>query len=75
MIRYIAPYTLDNPPPLGDTVWAFHDGEFVILGGHVVPLPDVADMCHQCTLRPVDFDGDICEDCAWDIHDQLDGAD
>lgn len=35
------------------------------------PRPD--DVCGKCELRPVRFEGDICEDCAWDIHDQLDG--
>lgn len=76
MDRYIPAYAPDSPPPPGEVIWSDVNGthRLVILGTHVVPSPDVADMCHQCPLHPVDFEGDICEDCAWDIHDQLDGA-
>ncbi len=31
-----------------------------------------ATLCDQCE-RPVPDSNPICEDCAWDIHDHLDG--
>lgn len=35
-VRYIQPYTPDNPPTIGDVVWAHHYGtDFLIMGQHV----------------------------------------
>jgi hypothetical protein len=37
-VRYVQAYSAENPPQVGDVVWAQHYGtDFMILGRHVVP--------------------------------------
>jgi hypothetical protein len=36
-VRYIQPYTADDPPLEGDVVWAQHYGtDFIVMGRHIV---------------------------------------
>jgi hypothetical protein len=56
--------------PHDGAVSADYDGSHHQMIG-IDPRPD--DVCGQCELRPVRFEGDICEACAWDIQGQLDG--
>jgi hypothetical protein len=36
-VRFIQPYTTDNPPLVGDVVWAQHYGtDFLVMGQHMV---------------------------------------
>lgn len=36
-VRYMQPYTADNPPRIGDVVWAQHYGtDLLVLGQHMV---------------------------------------
>lgn len=37
-VRYIQPYSTDNPPSLNDVAWAMHFGtDILIMGQHIVP--------------------------------------
>lgn len=37
-VRYLQPYSIANPPSVGDVAWAMHFGtDILIIGQHVVP--------------------------------------
>lgn len=57
-----------------DKPYVFRANSQQVKGGGVMSeqVPDETLMC-SCELHPIRFEGDICENCAWDIHSQLDG--